>query len=178
MRTDDYPLHHRSEVVVAADPDTVFARLDDHRRLASHMEKPSLMTAGSSMRIETDSLGGQAVGSVIRMMGRVLGVSLSLDEVVTERTPPWRKAWETVGEPRLLVIGAYRMGFEIAAEGGASRLTVFIDYRLPSRGLARGLGLLLGRNYAAWCTRRMANDAKAAMGVARQPSGQRQDGSA
>jgi hypothetical protein len=167
MRAEDYPLHHRSEVVVAADPNTVFTRLDDHRRLASHMERPSLMTAGSSMHIETDSLGGQAVGSVIRMTGRVLGVNLALDEVVTERTPPLRKVWETVGEPRLLVIGAYRMGFEIAPEGGASRLIVFIDYRLPSRGLARGLGLLLGRSYAAWCTRRMAGDAKAAAGASK-----------
>jgi hypothetical protein len=161
MGTDDYPLHHRSEVVVAADAISVFARLDDHRRSASHMEKPSLMMAGASMRIETDALGGQATGSVIRMTGRVLGMNLALDEVVTERTPPLRKVWETVGEPRLLVIGAYRMGFDITPEGGASRLVVFIDYRLPSRGWGRALGLLLGRAYAAWCTRRMAGDAKA-----------------
>jgi len=161
MGTESYPLHQRSDVVVAADPDSVFARLDDHRRLASHMEKPSLMTAGASMRIETDSLGGKAVGSVIRMTGRMLGVNLVLDEVVTERTPPHRKVWETVGEPRLLVISAYRMGFEIAPKGNASRLAVFIDYRLPSRGLARILGLLFGRSYAAWCTRRMTSDAKA-----------------
>jgi hypothetical protein len=87
------------------------------------------------------------------MTGRVLGMNLALDEVVTERTPPRRKVWETVGEPRLLVIGAYRMEFEITPEDGASRLVVFIDYRLPSRGWARGLGLLLGRAYAAWCTR-------------------------
>jgi hypothetical protein len=126
------------------------------------MEKPSLMTAGASMRIETDSLGGQAVGSVIRMTGRVLGVKLALEEVVTERKPPLRKVWETVGEPRLLVMGGYRMGFDIAAEGVASRLVVFIDYRLPAGGLARGLGLLLGRAYAAWCTRRMTGDAQLA----------------
>ena len=95
------------------------------------------MTAGASMRIDTDSLGGKAVGSMIRMTGRMLGMNLVLDEVVTERTPPHRKVWVTVGEPRLLVVGGYRMGFEIAPQGNASRLAVFIDYRLPSRGLAR-----------------------------------------
>ena len=171
MRSDEYPLHHRSEVVVAADADSVFARLDDHRRLASHMEKPSLMTAGASMHIETDALGGQATGSVIRMSGRVLGMNLALDEVVTEHTPPTRKVWETVGEPRLLVIGAYRMGFDITPEGRASRLVVFIDYRLPSRGWARALGLLFGRSYAAWCTKRMADDAKAAVDASKKRTG-------
>ena len=37
----------------------------------------------------------------------------------------------------------------------------FIDYRLPARGIGRLFGLLLGRAYAAWCTRRMAGDARA-----------------
>ena len=114
------------------------------------------------MRVETDALKGQAVGSVIRITGRVLGVNLAVDEVVTERVPPLRKTWETRGEPQLLVIGSYRMGFTIAAQGDRSRLVVFIDYELAPRGFTRGLGLLFGRAYAAWCTRRMANDAVAA----------------
>lgn len=122
------------------------------------------MTAGASMRIDTDERHGQAVGSVIRLSGRVLGLRLSVDEVVTEREPPHRKAWETVGEPKLLVVGAYRMGFTIDPVAGGSRLVVFIDYDLPARGIGRMLGALLGRRYAAWCTRRMAEDARAAFG--------------
>ena len=167
MAGDRYPLHHRSEVDVDADAQSLFAHLDDHRRLAGHMEKPSLMMAGATMRVKTDALKGQAVGSLIRVTGRVLGVNLVVEEVVTERVPPLRKTWETRGEPRLLVIGSYRMGFAISAEGDRSRLVVFIDYRLPPLGLARGLALLFGGTYAAWCTRRMATDAVAAFaGVA------------
>ena len=160
MTVDDYPLHHRSEAEVAVAPQRLFDWLDDPRRLTSHMEKPSLMTAGSSMHFETDRSLGQAIGSHIRMSGRVLGVHLALDEVVTLREPPLRKTWETVGEPRLLVIGAYRMGFIISPTPNGSRLVVFIDYRLPTAGVARVLGLLLGRAYAGWCTRRMAGDAQ------------------
>ena len=93
------------------------------------------------------------------MIGRVLGLDLAVDEVVTERVPPLRKTWETRGEPRLLVIGSYRMGFTVSARGDRSRLVVFIDYRLPPRGFAHGLGWIFGRAYAAWCTRRMTNDA-------------------
>jgi hypothetical protein len=159
MTGNHYSLHHISEVHVDTDASTLFAFVDDHRRLASHMEKSSWMMAGASMRVETDALKGQSVGSVIRAAGRVFGVNLMVEEVVTERVAPLRKTWETRGEPRLLVVGAYRMGFTISPEGTRSRLTVFIDYELPSRGFARGLAALFGRSYAAWCTRRMANDA-------------------
>jgi hypothetical protein len=161
-KSNSYPRHHRSEVDVHAEAQVLFAHLDDHRRLAGHMEKPSLMMAGATMRVKTDALKGQAVGSVIRITGRVIGVNLAVDEVVAERVPPLSKIWETRGEPRLLVIGAYRMGFTIAAQAKRSRLVVFIDYALPPRGLARLLALVFGAAYAAWCTRRMANDAVAA----------------
>ncbi len=80
MAADAYPLHHRSEVVLAVDGARLFAHLDDHRRLSSHMETPSLMTAGASMRIDTDERHGQAVRPVIRMTGRVLGLHLSFEE--------------------------------------------------------------------------------------------------
>ena len=92
------------------------------------------------------------------MSGRVLGFDLNLEEVVTDRMPPTRKVWETIGEPRLLVVGGYRMGFEIGERGARSRLKVFIEYEdapapwtLPGR--------LLGPIYARWCTESMAQGA-------------------
>ena len=162
MTSDLYTHHHRTEVNVAVDTSKLFACLDDHRRLAGHMEKPSLMMAGATMQVGMDALKGQAVGSVIRITGRVLGLNLAVDEVVTERVPPLRKTWETRGEPRLLVIGSYRMGFSITPLQDGSRLAVFIDYQLPLHGVSRLLALLFGRTYAAWCTRRMTADAIAA----------------
>lgn len=161
MPENPFPLHHSTEVDVPLSPEVLFAALDDHARLASHMEKPSLMTAGASMRVTTDALHGRAVGSVISLSGQVLGLKLALEEVVTEREPPVRKAWQTRGQPRLLVIGGYRMGFSITPRPRGSHLEVFIDYRLPERGFARLLGRLFGRAYAGWCTRRMALDAAA-----------------
>lgn len=119
MAADPFPLHHRTEVLLAIDPDRLFAYLDDPRSVARHMEKPSLRTAGASMRIETDERQGQSIGSWIRLTGTVLGMSLSVEEVVTRRNPPHEKVWETIGEPRFLVIGAYRMGFEISRLGRA-----------------------------------------------------------
>ena len=106
MAGERCPLHYRSEVVVDANAQRLFAILDDHRRLAGHMETRSLMMSGATMRLETDAQQGQAVGSVIRAAGRVLGMNLAVEEVVSERVPPLHKSWETRREPRLLVIGS------------------------------------------------------------------------
>jgi len=122
------------------------------------MEKPSAMMLGGSMHYAFDMAGGRAVGSVIKMNGNVLGIGLGVEEVVTERTPS-RKVWETRGEPHLLVIGAYRMGFDVAPADAGSRLRVFIDFNLPGRGVARLLGALFGTAYARWCVARMSGDA-------------------
>ncbi len=153
------PQHYESRGIVAAAPPVLFALLDQHDRLSGHMRDSSWMMAGGRMHIETDERAGRVVGSKIRLSGRVLGLSLFVEEIVTEHEAPYRKAWETVGDVRLLVIGAYRMGFKIAPDGAQSELSVFIDYALPSRGPSRWLGRAFGAWYARWCTRRMVADA-------------------
>jgi hypothetical protein len=110
------------------------------------------------MLIESDAAQGRSVGSWIRLSGRVLGMSLSVEEVVMERAPPRRKVWETSGNPRLLVIGPYRMGFEVTAQGENSQLRIFIDYDLPEGTVTRWVGQLLGGYYARWCVKQMVAD--------------------
>ena len=65
------------------------------------------------MATEIDSGLGQKVGSHIRMAGRVFGIAVSLDEVITEYEPPKLKVWETVGKPKLLVVDHYQMKAQI-----------------------------------------------------------------
>jgi hypothetical protein len=151
--------HHEGTAFVDAPADRVFAHVDDHARLSSHMSQSSWMMGGGRMEVELDEGQGRRVGSRIRVAGRVFGVRLSLEEVVIERTPPRRKVWETTVPPRLLVMGHYRMGFEITPEGRGSRLRVFIDYALPDAPTTRWLGYLFAASYARWCTQRMAGDA-------------------
>jgi hypothetical protein len=145
--------------LVRADAQELFRELDDHTRLSAHMEQSSWMMLGSRMELRLDAARGRAVGSRIQLVGQILGVPIAVDEVVTERTPPKRKTWETQGVPRLLVIGPYRMGFELSptASSGVVQLRVFIEYALPD-GRARWLARLLGPAYARWCVRRMAKD--------------------
>ena len=153
------PNHFESTVEVTASADAVFSHLDDHSRLSAHMSNSSWMMAGSHMAIELDASKGRAVGAIIRLRGRVLGIPLSVEEVVTERNPPVRKVWETTETPNLLVIGRYRMGYEITSKGQASLLRVFIEYALPVGSFSRWLGRLFGHFYARWCTQRLADDA-------------------
>ena len=151
--------HFETQAEVDAPPVEVFDFLDDHRRLSAHMTEPSWQMAGSSMTIGMDEKQGRALGSRITLSGSILGLSLEVEEVVTQYDPPFSKAWETVGSPRLLVIGPYGMGFSVSARQGGSLLRVFIDYSPPGAGAARVLGQLFGKSYTRWCTQRMVHDA-------------------
>jgi len=150
---------YASTVRLSASPEAVFERLDDQTRLAEHMEQPSPMMGGGRMTYEFDPGRGQVVGSHIRMGGSAFGLSLFVDEVVTERDPPRRKVWRTVGDTRLIVVGAYEMGFEIQSEAAGSKLRVWIDYDLAPTATGRWFGSILAPVYARWCVGRMASDA-------------------
>jgi hypothetical protein len=150
-------LHEELTVHVAAPPELVFAHLDDPVRIGGHMTKPSAMMLGGSMSYEVDEFAGRQVGSVIRMSGAILDLRLAIEEVVTEHSPPWRKSWQTRGPQRLIVIEAYRMGFQLASEERGTRATFFIDY-LPTRArIIQPLVSVIARAYARWCLRRIAS---------------------
>lgn len=55
-----------------------------------------MMTMGWRMSIAVDADGGRVIGSKICMRGRMMGIVLSLDEVITERQIPYTKVWQTI----------------------------------------------------------------------------------
>lgn len=118
-----------------------------------------MMMMGSRMSIDVDAGGGQTVGSKIRMYGSVMGIPISLEEVICERRVPYEKQWETIGTPKLIVMGHYRMGFDVKPSDDSSLVRVFIDYSLPMGFVGQCLGRVFGSVYAKWCTRRMTRDA-------------------
>src|SRR5439155_6528755 len=112
--------------------------------------------------------GGRAVGSHIRLTGRMLGISLYVEGKVVRCDVPKLKAWETVGEPRLLVIGRYRMSVSIEPRGEGSHVGITIDYALPAKRAARWLGTLFGPMYARWCVGQMTRDLVNQFGALRE----------
>lgn len=157
-----YPYHHEGKILINAPATDAFAWLDDHRNLAAHMSRSSRMMAGGSMSLSLDESDGRQVGSHIRMQGRVLGWPLYIDEVVSEREPPLRKVWETVGEPRLWVIGCYRMGLNLADQASGCSVSVFIDYDLPAAPVLYWLAHWMSHPYAAWCVEQMLTAVRSA----------------
>ena len=167
MSNQSFPLHEASTALVHAPVDQVFAYLDDPKALAAHMGQSSLMMMGSRMLIDVDADGGRAVGSHIRVQGRMMGIPLSLEEMITERQVPRRKVWQTIGTPNLLIMAHYHMGFELTPSGDSSMVRVFIDYSLPTTAPGSWLGRLLGGVYARWCTTQMADGAARHFGSTR-----------
>ena len=110
--------HEEATCEVHASPSAVFDHIDHPDR--GHMSRKSWRLAGMSMSIETDAQGGRAVGSHIRLGGRMLGIALAVECVVVKRVPSEIKEWETVGTPRLLVIGPYRMSARVVPHNGAA----------------------------------------------------------
>ena len=84
-------LRYESTGFVQSPADQVFAHIDDHTRLSSHMGEPSWRMGGGRLETLIDEGRGQKVGSRIRLSGRVFGVELSVEEIVVERDPPRRK---------------------------------------------------------------------------------------
>jgi hypothetical protein len=153
-------LHYEASAAIAADPAALFDRLDDQTRLGAHMAEPTLMMGGGKMTYAFDEGRGRTVGSHIKMEGAAFGLKLSADEVVTERKVPRRKVWKTVGSPKLLIIDAYEMGFEISPAGAGATLRVWIDYATPGGLVGAIAGRPLAEMYARWCVDRMVTDAQ------------------
>lgn len=149
--------HYEESVSIPVSPNELFAYIDDHKRFSSHMNKSSWMMGGGRMNVSIDKGHGQKVGSHIRMNGKAFGIGLSLDEVVTRYEPPHLKTWETVGIPKLLVIGNYKMGVGIKSHDNISLLRVYIDYDLPRKNTF--LGWLFSGTYAKWCVQQMIKGA-------------------
>ena len=153
-----YSRHEETSAPVNASAERIFDKLDDPTHLTEHMSKRSWKMGWGRMETVLDAQHGRSVGSHIVIRGRVFGIRLYLDEVVTMREPPLTKTWETVGEPRLLVIGPYGMGFDLMPNDATAQLRVSIDYDLPTKGISRLLGRLFGPSYAKWCTGQMVRD--------------------
>ena len=151
--------HFEQSVKLSAPASIVFEHLEDFTRLGDHMMRSSWMMAGSRMSYEFDPARGKAVGARVRLQGSFLGIKLIIDEQVDERTPPWTKSWQTIGQPRMIVLDSYRMGFSLTSIDKGCRLLIFIDYATPSHEFRRWIARIAATWYARWCVISMIDGA-------------------
>lgn len=150
--------HTETRVHISASTAEVFAFLDDQEALGAHMTRRSAAMAGGRMTYDFDDGKGRLPGSVIRMRGEMLGMKLLVEEAVIQRVPPQRKVLETRGDQNMIVIDAYRLGFEIQPDADGSELRVFIDYDVPP-GWFGFVARFPAYFYARWCVAQMADAA-------------------
>lgn len=147
-----YEKQYKESMHIPAPVEDVFAYIDDHSHFYSHVIKFS-RAVGGRMELQFDEGHGKTVGSHIRLFGKLFGKNLSLEEVVIKRDPPYIKTWETVGIPKFLIVGQYRMNVTIEPKGDGSLLTVSLDYNTPpNSGLVKKL---LSRVYGKLCAKEM-----------------------
>ena len=160
-------------VEIAAAPETVFAHVDDFQNVGWHMTERSVAMMGSRLRLDRLSESTTGVGARYRWHGRIAGLAVDVTEAVTEWVPNRRKVWETVGQPRLIIMSGYRMSFTVAPTSVGTVLTITIEYELPGFLVGRVLGWLLGDMYSRWCLRWMCRDAGKALEKGRESAGKR-----
>jgi hypothetical protein len=154
---ETWPLRE-ARSTIHANPTAVFDYLDAPARFGMHMSRRSAMMFGGRMSVAADVHEGRAIGSIIRLSGAFAGIPISVAQIITDRTPPTRKVWETLPQARLLILEAYCMGFDIEGHGPGSSLRVWIKYRSTQRGFWALAASLFAGLYAQWCLDSIVKD--------------------
>ncbi len=152
-------------VVIEAPAQQVFAFMDDVKNVGFHMSgRSSMAMMGSRLEIAVLSPQSTGVGATYRMWGKMMGLAIDFSETVTRYIPGREKVWETIGEPKLLIMSSYVMRVSVDPLSlSSSRLTISLTYAPPRSIFWRFVGALVGDWYGRWCLRNMCRDAKAAM---------------
>ena len=124
------------------------------------MSGRSMMMMGGKMEIERLPGPEKGVGSTYRWKGGVLGLPLDFTETVTLWKENEKKVWETTGEPKLIILGWYRMRLVTEPREGGTLASLEIEYTHHEGFFYKILSAALAGWYADWCLTRMLGDAK------------------
>lgn len=156
-------IHYEQSIDIKANPNEVFAFMDDIHNTGWHMEKSSMPMMGSRMEVEVLSKNSNGLGATYRWTGRVLGLPLDFSETVVTWLKGKERVWRTIGEPKIIIMGHYEMSFKLRPVLEGTNLTVSIDYELPKAPFWKFVGWLLAGWYSKWCLNNMCKDAKAGL---------------
>ena len=150
----------KKEIIIHSSPQKVFSFMDNLSKTGMHMSENSMMMMGSKLILEQLSGPLQGVGATFHWYGKVMGMSIDITETVTKWTENHEKIWETIGTPKIILLGWYRMILktEPAKEGTLASLQ--IDYTPPSGLFHNILYFFLSHYYCNWCLNNMLNDSK------------------
>lgn len=142
-------------LIINANPQDVFAFMDDINNTGMHMTETNPQMMGSKLNLEwlTDHKTG--LNTKYKWTGKVIGMKMRFTVIVTNWEDGKSKTWETIGDTKMIVISWYRMYLELKPnEDGTTTAKLGILYTKPKNLL----GFFLGKRYSIWCVKSMLND--------------------
>lgn len=147
-------------ISIHSTPEEVFSQMDDFSKTGMHMSESSMMMMGSKLKLEQLSQMSTGVGAKYRWYGKMMGMTIDLNETVTKWQPPKLKEWETVGEAKIIIMSWYRMWFEISPDENRTIAKLSISYLPPKEWYYKILSFFFAGWYCNWCLNNMLNDTK------------------
>ena len=134
--------------------------MDDLSKTGMHMSQSSMMMMGSKLTLEQLEGPSKGVGATFHWTGKVMGMPIDITETVTKWIENKEKVWETIGSPKIIILGWYRMSLktEPAKEGTLASLQ--IEYTQPNGWFYKILSFFFAGWYSRWCLNNMLNDTK------------------
>ncbi len=147
-------------IIINATPQSVFEFMDDVRNSGMHMSKDSKAMMGTHLELQLLSKNFSGPETSYRYIGKVMGMTIDFTVVVTRWIQNMEKIWETIGHPKVIVIGWFRMFLKLTPKNGNTSVELGISYEKPKSFFGKILCFFFGSWYAKWCLKNMLNDAK------------------
>lgn len=147
----------KKEIVIHAAQEDVFSFMDDLSKTGMHMSEKSMMMMGSKLALEHLSGPARGVGAVYHWHGKVMGMRIDITEKITTWIENREKIWETIGRPKIILLGWYRMILKTSAVKEGTLTSLQIDFTPPEGFFYRILYSLFSGWYCNWCLTNMLN---------------------
>lgn len=150
----------KKEITVRASPEKVFTFMDDLSKTGIHMSQSSMMMMGSKLTLEQLEGPSKGVGATFHWSGKVMGMPIDITETVTKWIENKEKVWETIGSPKIIILGWYRMSLKTENVGESTLASLQIEYTKPNGWFYKILSFFFAGWYSRWCLNNMLTDTR------------------
>jgi hypothetical protein len=155
--------------LIPAESEKVFSFMDDYSKTGMHMTESSTMMMGSKLQLEQLSPNATGIGATYRWFGKMMGMTIDFTQTVSKWVQGVEKEWKTNGDVKIIIMGWYRMFWNLKPVEGGTLATIGIDYSAPREWYFKVLSFLFGGMYSRWCLNSMLRDTKKAFETPFQP---------
>lgn len=120
----------------------------------------SFMMMGSKLTLEQLRGPGKGAGATFHWSGKVMEMPIDITETVTKWIANKEKVWETIGFPRMIILGWYRMSLKLTAVSEGTLTSLQIEYTRPDGWFYKVLSFFFAGWYSRWCLNKMLSGAK------------------